>query len=255
MFRSIFALLIILMMQITYLLFLASIFMISGLVKSPYWAVSTAFGLWIGYLFISDYIFFYTYKVTKAKLEPEHNLVFSNFSFRNRDKLLMPYFSSASSVFMRVGLFNGAKLLINENLIKRFSTEEIRAYLDLELSYTKTLGSFVEALTQRFYFVSWYPLHIIMNLILGKVVASYFLSPLEQIYRQIILLCRNDFHYRGKFVSTLPQIVFKVKILDDSHGKIKLFCFSEKCIDNMLPAEAKTDPLELSRFEPDEMFR
>jgi hypothetical protein len=210
-------------------------------------------GVWVTYLVFSDFLFFFIYEVSKAKFNSDLTLVFKNFSFRNREKSLQVFTSDYSPVFMRISLFKGVSLVFNERLIKDFSLEEVRAYLDLELSYTNTLGSFVEVLIQRVYLVTWVPTMTVLTILFGKTVSTYLLGPLTLLYKYVITMCRKDFNYEGKFAATLPQILFKVKILDMSQGKVPLFNFSEQCAHLML--NNKSGDQSVTRFDPDELFR
>lgn len=216
-------------------------------------SITLTTAIWLTYLVVSDFLFFYLYEVSKARFSSDLMLIFKNFSFRNREKNLNVFTSSSSPVFMRISLFKGVSLVFNEKLIKDFSLEEVRSYLDLELSYTNTLGSFVEVLIQRVYLVTWVPAMKLFSMLFGKTVASYLLGPLTQLYKYVITLCRQDFSYEGKFVATLPQMLFKVKILDMSQSKIPLFNFSEQCAHMML--DNVSEDQSVTRFDPDELFR
>jgi hypothetical protein len=210
------------------------------------------FILWSVYLIISDFILFHFYKVTRAKFDTELNLVFKNFSFRNREKSFQVYDSSLSPVFMRISLLKSDKFVLNKNIANDFSMAELKAYLDLELSYSNSLGSFVEVLLQRVYLITWVPLRLTLKAIFGDVVADYLVGPLTLLYKYIIKLCRSDYKYEGKFVSILPQILFKVKILDMNQGKVSLFNISEQYAEFMI---SESRDQSMARFDPDELLR
>ncbi|OIQ18276.1 MAG: hypothetical protein BM556_08425 [Bacteriovorax sp. MedPE-SWde] len=253
MFRSVFAFVLVLFFQLFLIVMAASLTSLWIDALSIKMSITSYLILWIIYLVGSDYIFFYIYKARRAKFNSELKLIFKNFSFRNRERDLQIFSSPNSPLFMRIGLFNSARLVVNKELLSGFSVDEVRAYLDLELSFSRKISSFIEVLTQRVFFVTWLPLKKVLSLVFGDVVASVLVSPLTLLYKYVITSVRSEYVYEGKFVSTLPQIIFKVKILDMSHGVIPLFNFSEKCTDLML--KGKEGGAMITRFDPDEIFR
>lgn len=250
-FRTSFSLLIALFMQI-FLISMASAFIAIWVdAISIVQSVMMVTLIWLAYLMMSDFIFFHLFRVARARFDSDLSLVFKSFSFRNRERQFQVYSSAISPVFMRISLLKANKFIVNESALKDFELNEVKAYLDLELSYSSTLGSFVEVLMQRFYIVTWVPIRALFTVLFGKVVADYLVGPLTLLYTSVIKMCRSEFNYDGKFVATLPQILFKVKILDKENGKIPLFNYAELCSNLMI----KVGDDSMARFDPDELFR
>ena len=124
----------------------------------------------------------------------------------------------------------------------------------MELSYSKTIASLAEVLTQKIYFITWFPLNHILIKFLNEDVVKYILSPLTSFYRYIIRSCRSSYLYTGKFVTTLPQIVFKAKISNVTNERIPLLGFSYKNLELMV-ATANRVHKDVTRFNLDEIVR
>ncbi|EQC43219.1 hypothetical protein M900_2767 [Bacteriovorax sp. Seq25_V] len=209
---------------------------------------------WSGYLVASEYIFLFFYNVKSAQLGSDLREIINNFSYRNDDRDVIVYSSSTCPLVMRVGLLNGAKILINQEELENYSKEEIISLIDLELSYSKTLASLVEVLIQKIYFVTWFPLDQLLGKILDGHIVKYVLSPFTGFYRVIIKNCRSSFIYTGKFVTTLPQIVFKAKISTVANERIPLLGYSYNNLEHMVSAENRIHK-DVTRFNLDEIVR
>ncbi len=240
--------------QLTIISLLMVILVLTSVSSSYFTAFYFSTIIWVVYLVSSEYIFLFFYNVKSAQLSPDLREIVNNFSYRNDDRDVIVYSSSTCPVVMRVGLLNGAKILINQEELSKYTKEEIVSLIDMELSYSKTIASLAEVLTQKIYFITWFPLNHILIKFLNEDVVKYILSPLTSFYRYIIRSCRSSYLYTGKFVTTLPQIVFKAKISNVTNERIPLLGFSYKNLELMV-ATANRVHKDVTRFNLDEIVR
>lgn len=212
------------------------------------------FILWVFYIILSEYIVLYFYNVKTAKLNSEFRDIISLFSFKNRDRDVKIYSSATSPIVMRIGLFNSSKLIINQELINNFESIEIKTLLDMELSYAKTMSSLTEVLLQKLYFISWLPLKTLLSNFINKEIVEYFLLPMVTIFKAISLQSRKRYLYKGKFLTTLPQVIFKAKIKNLTKERVPLFGYSLKNLEYIKSVDdcVKSD---VSRFNLDEIIQ
>jgi hypothetical protein len=205
--------------------------------------------LWIGYLYVSDFLVYYYFKAKKINLDLHQELIINNFSFRNKKVYVNPLFSDISPALCRVSLFRKGDVIINKKFISTLSDNELKAFLDMELSYYGSISGFLEVLASKLFFLIMFTPIRLFRGIAPPLIVRFFLSPFYITFRYIIKNLRRHYTYKGIYENELAQVIFKVKLAKSYDEKLKIFFASENSIDLILKGDRKKELIDTSRFE------
>ncbi len=194
-----------------------------------------------------DLVVHYWLRSRRIDLSVDVQAIVDNFAFLNKKRAVLIYASLKSPVIMNMGFFRGGAIIMNKKIIDALSPGEMRALLDYELYYGRTIYSCLEQMIQRMFVLSYFPFEILLGKVFPKFLVSYFLSPASYFYTYLVKICRESFVYKGKYLDSLDQVFFKIKT-SSYENDFELFSYAFSLKSEDLSQEA-------SRFDNTEIFK
>ena len=198
---------------------------------------------WILINSLSDFWYFLIYRVKKERPKFVQKLVLDNYTFKNKEEIITPFYSQVSPTFLRVSIFSKSKTIINSRFIDRLNEDEINEFLQMELSYTRSYAGLLEVILRNYYLIFVSPFRFLMEKLVAKEIVEYFVGPIDLTFRAFIRSLRKSYKYKNTS-RFLKQVLFKVDLHKSERLNSPVFYYSQSCMKLMV----QDDVIDTTRF-------